>query len=475
MPSQRASSPDPELVARLARLGVSLGTAGLPGPERSGGTPQQGDAADSAPPLGAGAAGRDRPARFDPADRAAPWDAPASEAGWEASLDAAPIEGVLAGAVAANAHGRCFVHAHARAADESYGGAALGEALTASTRSLAELTGRAALADVDMARAAFVDTETTGLSGGAGTYAFLVGVGRFVDDRFEVRQFFMRDPGEERAQLAEVADWVGGCTAVVTFNGRAFDLPLLASRYAFHRALPPFPDDRHLDLLHPARRLWRRRLVSCALQSLERHILGLEREGDVPGWLIPGRYLDYQRTGDARPLAPVFEHNQLDILSMVGLVTHLARAYGEPAAALAHGEDWLSLARTYAARGDWRRVIDACGDALATGLAGADADEAQYHLAMAAKRLGEWDRAVAVWTAQVAVHPPRRLYPFEELAKYWEHRAPEADPARALAYAERARGLVAGGQVRPRRGRATALVDLDHRVARLRRKAGRLR
>ncbi len=455
MSTQRPPAPDPDLVARLARLGVSLGTAGLPAPAR-GGAP-------------APDAGRPRPGT-----RAEPWDAPsaATEAAWEASLDAAPIEGVIAGVEAANAHGRCFVHTHARDAGEPYGGPALGEALVACTRSLAELANRPTLAAIDVARAAFVDTETTGLSGGAGTFAFLVGVGRFVDGRFEVRQFFMRDPGEERAQLAAVAEWVDGCTGVVTFNGRSFDVPLLASRYAFHRARLPFADDLHLDLLHPARRLWRRRLASCALQSLERHILGIERTGDVPGWLIPARYTDYQRTGDARPLAPVFEHNQLDILSMVGLVTHLARAYGDPAAALAHGEDWLSLARTYAARGEWRRVIDACGDALATGLAGADADEAQYHLSMAARRLGEWDRAVAVWAAQAAVHPPRRLYPFEELAKYWEHRAPVADAARALRYAERARDLVAAGLLRPRRGRAVALSDLDHRIARLRRKAG---
>jgi len=325
---------------------------------------------------------------------------------------------------------------------------------------------------MDLAQTAFVDTETTGLSGGTGTYAFLVGVGRFVGGTFQVHQFFMRDPGEERAQLAAVAEAVADCTGLVTFNGRTFDVPLLTSRYTLHKLPFPLTAERHLDLLPPARRLWRRRLPSCALTSLEHHILGLERADDVPGWLIPYRYFTYQRDGDARPLVGVFQHNALDVLTMVSLVARLARAYRDPAAALDHGRDWLSLALAYAAAGDWARVVGACDDALAHDLPPDEAGEAFYHLTLAAKRSGDWPRAVAVWDDLAGATIPRRMYPFEELAKYWEHRAPEPNLQRALGYAERARELVTSGTLRPRRGRRTALADLDHRIDRLRRRMG---
>jgi len=452
---------NPRLLDRLAHLGVAVGTAAITPP-----TPPVPDG----PTVPGDPDGPYGPAAWVGPTGVAPPRSPGDPG--EDSPAVLPIESAVPGQVVENGHGRCYVSTVRRAADEIHAGERVAAALDACTASLASLTNRPDLADLDLARTAFIDTETTGLHGGTGTYAFLIGVGRFVGATFEVRQFFMRHPGEERAQLAAVADAVAGCGGLVTFNGRTFDVPLLSSRYTLHKLPVPLATDRHLDLLPPARRLWQRRLPSCALTSLEHHVLGLERADDVPGWLIPYRYFTYQRDGDARPLVGVFHHNALDILTMVSLVARLARAYRDPAAALHHGRDWLSLARIYAAAGDWERVVAACADALDRGLAPDDADEALHQLAWAAKRRCDWPRALAVWADLADADPPRRLYPFEELAKYWEHHAAPPDLAQALAYAENGRDLVAGGALRPRRGRRAALADLDHRIARLRRRIG---
>jgi hypothetical protein len=186
----------------------------------------------------------------------------------------------------------------------------------------------------------FFDLETTGLAGGAGTYAFLIGCGYFDGPTFQTRQFFMADYADERDVLRAVEAFVEPVGGLVTFNGRTFDVPLIATRYAMHRIRSPFDELPHVDMLHPARRLWRRRRdadaaqsrwpyasdergrgdnASCALGALERAILGFERVGDVPGAEIPGRYFDYIRRGDATPLVEVFEHNRLDLVSLAAL------------------------------------------------------------------------------------------------------------------------------------------------------------
>jgi len=384
-----------------------------------------------------------------------------------------PLEEAVPGRVVESAHGRCYVSDHRRAAGEPHAGAPLDLALEACTDSLAALARDGRLRELDIGRTAFLDTETTGLSSGAGTYAFLVGIGRFVEGAFHVRQFFMRDPSEERAQLVEAADWVDGCDGLVTFNGRSFDMPLLATRYTMHRLRAPLARALHLDLLPPSRRLWRRRLPNCTLQSLERHVLGLERVDDVPGWLVPQRYFRYQEDGDGRPLVGVFQHNALDIVTMVALVERIASAYRRPEEVVRHGPDWLSLARAYAAAGEGPRAIAACEGALARGLAPNEADEAVETMGLVAKRAGDWARAVAVWTDMAGQARPRRLFAFEELAKYYEHRADPREPERALALCRRARELVRSGTLRPRRGRHVALAELDHRIGRLERRAGR--
>src|SRR5216683_8339048 len=181
---------------------------------------------------------------------------------------------------------------------------------------LLEIISSGAVRDVPPREWAFLDTETTGLAGGTGTCAFLVGVGRITPEGFRVRQFFMRDYGEEASVLDALARHLAPFRVLITYNGLTFDQPLLETRYRLNRARPPFARLEHLDLLFGARRLWKLRFESCRLVDLESQILGVEREGDLPGALIPYVYFEYLRTREAARLLPIFHHNAIDILSL---------------------------------------------------------------------------------------------------------------------------------------------------------------
>ena len=187
-------------------------------------------------------------------------------------------------------------------------------------------------------RLLFLDLETTGLAGGAGSYAFLVGCGWFEPPSpsasagqaacFHGCQFFLADFAAERALLESVAELADGIACVVTYNGKTFDLPLIETRFVLQRMTTPFADMAHVDLLHPARRMWREEDVECRLTYLEQALCGHAREGDVPGFEIPSRYFQYVRSGDARPLEAVLEHNRLDIISLAMLTARARAAAG---------------------------------------------------------------------------------------------------------------------------------------------------
>lgn len=454
-------APDGDLLARLARLGVQLGTEGIGRPGKAAAP----DAPPSppAPSLNAATTPSASPHPSYSSDPSHPSYPPPHPA-------VLPLEAALPGTDWPHLSSRCWVTSARRPLDDRHADELLEAGLRACTSSLSALAGDPALAGMDLERTAFLDTETTGLAGGAGTYAFLIGIGRLEGGCFHVRQFFMRHPGEEQAQLAAVAEWLEDCSGLVTFNGRSFDMPLLATRCTVHRRRPFLDGAPHLDLLPAARRVWRRRLESCSLTSLEREVLGTHRQDDVPGWLIPYRYFRYQQDGDARPLVGIFHHNLLDILTMVSLTARLARAWQAPEDTLDHGLDWLSLARRYELSGDRVRAMAACEGALSRGLSPAEADDALQQLALIARRAGDWQRATDIWRAMAAQPQAGRLYPFEELAKYWEHRASPPDLARALAISLEAHERVASGALRPRRGVRQSLTELDHRIARLRRR-----
>lgn len=270
---------------------------------------------------------------------------------------------------------------------------------------------------------AFLDTETTGLAGGTGTYAFLVGVGSIEERGFLLRQFFMRDYGEEPSLLARLSQYLERFDVLVTYNGKTYDQPLLETRYRMARARHPFTRLEHLDLLFGARRLWKLRLESCRLVDLERQILGVERHGDLPGEMIPYYYFEYLRTQQAFRLAPVFHHNALDILSLACLTAIVPMAFRAPEQApLRHGTDFIGLARWLLAEGRREEALRLFRRAVDLGLPDDLLFRTLMDVAREEKRAGRDDAALAVLADLAGSPNPYRLHALEALAKYYEHR-----------------------------------------------------
>jgi len=296
----------------------------------------------------------------------------------------------------------------------------------------------------------FFDTETTGLSGGAGTLVFLIALGRLAGERLEVEQLFLADyPGElEFLRLSPALQSAG---QFVSYNGRTFDAPILAGRFTMNRlSLEP---RGHSDLLYWARRLWKRALGDCSLGSIEREVLGVERGQDVAGFEVPGIYLEYLRRGWSPRLPLVWEHNLQDVRSLASLYARLNRVLGRGEALertdLASLGSWL-LAAGGAERGR---------ELLRQSFAGGD-ERAGRALGLHLKRAGRWEEAAEVWRALAARRPS--LFAAVELAKHAEHRL--RDPHQALAWVQSAQAWGLPLAARTRR-------ELDSRRARLERKA----
>jgi hypothetical protein len=239
-----------------------------------------------------------------------------------------------------------------------YGGRPLGEYPVQSSDALDVLAGSGGdgVRQLSSRHVVCLDLETTGLSGGAGTVGFIVGLGWFDDRTFHTCQYFLSSLAHERRMLAAVAGVLRRARAILTFNGRSFDAPVMEMRYAFHGLTSPLDDLRHVDLLHPSRHLWT--ADEGRLVSLERNVLGLQRVGDVPGAEIPRRYVGYLRSGDPGLLRPVLEHNRLDLVSLGilgGLACHLVRT---GATATSGSAQALGLGRVYerAGRSEWARA-----------------------------------------------------------------------------------------------------------------------
>jgi uncharacterized protein len=283
----------------------------------------------------------------------------------------------------------------------------------------------------------YLDTETTGLAGGTGTCAFLTGIGAADGSGFRVRQFFLRDLTDEKAALAALADALEPYELLVTYNGKTFDVPLLETRYTLAHMKSPFSRMVHLDLLHPARRLWKLRLESCHLKNLERDILGIARNGDVPGSEIPQIYFDYLRTRDPRGLQPVFFHNALDIVTLAGLTVEV----GQVIATVGDGadcdsRDLFSLSRVLERAGASELARETCLKAIARGLPESVEPQALWQLAAQHKRERQYAAAVEVWMKIITLESRYAAEAYEELAIHYEYRAHDAN--KALEFAEAA-------------------------------------
>jgi len=374
---------------------------------------------------------------------------------------APPIEEVLGGELVDTGEGQLLVVRREFPLSYRHGRQPLGAAFDTPLDLLSAVS-RAATPVGDPRSLLFLDAETTGLAGGTGTYAFLIGAAWLEDDRLILAQHFMRDFDEEPALLAALRLLLERASAVVTFNGASFDLPLLETRFIMARrrwpaALP------HLDLLRPSRRVWTSCFADCRLATLEREVIGVVRDDDIPGALIPALYFDFLRSRRAAPLGRVLAHNRDDILTLVGLLGWFGGALSARAEMTATelgglGRLWEPV--------DVERALACYRAALAAGLAGAPAQAVRLRLARWEKRLARWEAARSLWEVAVrhATFDPR---PWEELAKFHEHRRRDLPAARALVEAALTRG-------RQHRAPDHILASFTHRLDRLTRRLTKL-
>jgi uncharacterized protein YprB with RNaseH-like and TPR domain len=320
----------------------------------------------------------------------------------------------------------------------------------------------------------FLDTETTGLAGGTGTYPFLVGLAWWEGGGLQVEQLFMREYSEEPSLLAALADRMAERPVLITFNGKSFDWPLLETRYRMTRTISPPVLRAHLDFLHPARNLWRLRLGSVRLSQLERYVLGWDRGPDLASELIPRIYLDFVRGGNADALVPVFHHNQMDLRGLAGLSGRILSLLGD--AEQAPRQDGLELygvSRICERRGERKRARKLYELSIGSVLPLETDRAARTALARLAKRDGDLARSRELWES--ALGNSREGYEaYEQLAIYHEHEARE--PRQALAIAREAlaqlrranqEGTIAAASYRRTKAR------FERRLLRLERKAGR--
>lgn len=297
---------------------------------------------------------------------------------------------------------------------------------------------RAALEDPE--KWLFLDTETTGLAGGTGTYAFLVGLAWWDSSGLQVEQLFLRDLHEEYSLLEELASRLAQRPVLVTFNGKTFDWPLLENRFTMTRIIRAPQLAAHLDLLHPARALWKLRLGSVRLVELEQHVLdptrlGWKREDDVPSAMIPQYYFEYLRGGCGQPLAGVVRHNQMDLRGLAALfgkinslLTSTEDAFGET-----DSLDLFGLSKFLRRKGEDELAQAACSYARDAGLPKEFRPQATRELALMAKRRGDRQRAASLLHELVA-NPEETVFACEQLAMYYERQA--LDLPRALEFAD---------------------------------------
>ena len=318
----------------------------------------------------------------------------------------------------------------------------------------------------DVSSTIFVDTETTGLAGGTGTHVFLVGLGRFEHGSFRVRQYFLRHPGEERALLDAIEQDVRDASCLVSYNGRTFDIPMLETRFRMHHHHCRFPD-MHLDLLHPVRSVWKHRLPSCSLGTVEQYVLGVTRVDDAPGWMIPQLYFSYLQSRRIETLRDVFNHNRQDIVSLAR-IAGLVHSYQAGLSIPDHPSDRLGVAIIQIRLGDIDRALPVIRQDSGSALAPAELRyRAVREASVALKRARRYPEAIDLWHERLA-DPSRaiRMLAAEELAKYMEHHS--RDHRAALDVAMRA---VQGAQLA---GDRIMIESFTKRIERLESKLARV-
>ena len=370
----------------------------------------------------------------------------------------------LDGEVRENAYGKYFVSERLYPIHKSHGSYEIARLAEMPGSWLEKIT-KGEILPHDPERWVFLDTETTGLAGGTGTCAFLIGVGTIEPDGFRVRLFFMRDYDEEAAMLWGLSEFLRNYDVLVTYNGKSYDAPLVETRYRLRRLPNPLDRLQHLDLLHGARNLWKLRMESCRLVHLEREILGVERQGDLPGELIPYYYFEYLRTKQSFKLVPLFHHNVVDIVSLACLTGVVLPAFASPEdAALTHGQDLLGLARWLRRAGALETAVGIYQKAIDKGMMDNELFAALWETALIEKKRKEYSPMVEILSDLSQSPNPYQAKACVELAKYHERVAKNLPVA--LEHACRARAL------EPEADHERRCARLTRRVARAAKKEG---
>jgi uncharacterized protein YprB with RNaseH-like and TPR domain len=326
------------------------------------------------------------------------------------------------------------------------------------------LSREAAFDGLDLSTAVFLDLETTGLAGGTGTVPFLVGLAYFRDERFKVTQFFLNEMAEEDRLVRELAQFVSdmGFKSIVTYNGKAFDMPLVETRFAMHRTPCPLRGLPHLDFLFSARSLWKHKYDSCRLFSLAQQICQAERSEDIPGAEIPLRYFQYIRSGDFSLIEPILYHNQEDLLSLLGVVVAGSILVERHRASAERGEadamDLFGVAKLFEKAGDATKSVALLEQALAQGrgLTAEVSQVARKKLSHHFKKSKDWDKALSFWQEAAAGD---EIDSFREMAMYYEHKARDFGEAVRIA----TEGLALAKEKRS----FAAEKDFEKRIARI--------
>lgn len=308
----------------------------------------------------------------------------------------------------------------------------------------------------------FLDTETTGLSGGVGTVAFQIGVGYFTHSGFVVEQFLMHDYPEEAAMLTAVNALMKRFPIICTFNGRTFDVPLLKSRFLMNRIAHPNIPETHADVLHPARRIWKLRLKRCNLGHLEEELLHVVREDDLPGALVPQTYFQYLKDGDFAPIERILEHNKQDIVSLAQLFYFMCQQAASPDQ-IEHGEDLFSLARAMEKRGEQEKALKCYRLSASSSMR----PQAYQALARIEKSQGHIDAAVKLYQTMLR-QGDNPVFACEALAKLYEHQL--KDISGALSYTRQALLILSEPSLFRDDSVQEQQIRLQYRYARLRRK-----
>lgn len=292
--------------------------------------------------------------------------------------------------------------------------------------------------NVDIRDFIFLDTETSGLSGGTGTFAFLIGLGFFDGKEFIVKQYFLRDPSEERAALEAVSADITPFRYIVTYNGKSFDIPILNSRHIIHGMTSPLKSFFHVDLLHLARKIWKERLPSRALGELEKEILAFQREGmDIPGWMVPDVYFDYLSRGISDQIEGVLYHNRVDILSLAGVYWFLADLLSHPSDSYVNAIDKASIGALFEQLGDNEQSAQIYEISLSEGLPRPLFIKTIHRFSQQKKKLGDISGAIKMLEKAADVDDFDACI---ELSKLYEHKL--CENSQALIWAQKAQNLI---------------------------------